>query len=267
MTETEAEPFYDQFAPEEWGRLERHRTEFAVTLKALEEFLPEPPCSILDIGGGPGRYSIELARRGYAVTVLDVSEKSLMLAAEKAKEAQVSLTSFVHGNALDLSELDSAGYEAVLLMGPLYHLLSREERVQAILEAMRVLKPGGRLFAAFITRFAPFRHAICADPEWYVENNEYALQILKTGVHDRTKKFAKAYFIHPEVVVPLMESCGARTLLLVGCEGIAAGHEERINNLRGDAWQAWVDFNYRLGQEPSLYGASDHLVYVEEKSG
>ena len=177
------------------------------------------------------------------------------------------MTSFIHGNALDLSELDPAGYEAVLVMGPLYHLLSREERVQAVLEAMRVLKPGGRLFAAFITLFAPFRAAARADPDWYVENDEYAHQILKTGVHDQTKKMAKVYFIHPEVVVPLMESCGARTLLLVGCEGIAAGHEERINDLGGDAWQMWVDLDYRLGQEPSLHGASDHLLYVGEKSG
>ncbi|MCK4356056.1 class I SAM-dependent methyltransferase, partial [Candidatus Bipolaricaulota bacterium] len=83
----EAESFYDQFAPKEWGRLEKHRTEFAVTSRAFEEFLSSPPCSILDIGGGPGRYSIELARQGYAVTLLEISGESLRLAQEKAGEA------------------------------------------------------------------------------------------------------------------------------------------------------------------------------------
>jgi hypothetical protein len=56
----EAEPFYDEYAPKEWERLERHRTEFAVSLRAINEFLPQPPCSILDAGGGPGRYAIEV---------------------------------------------------------------------------------------------------------------------------------------------------------------------------------------------------------------
>ena len=223
---SEAEHFYDHFAPEEWKRLERHRTEFAVTLKAFDEFLPSPPCTILDIGGGPGRYSIELARQGYSVTLLDISRESLRLAREKTGEAQVSLTGFSHSNAVDLSELDSASFEAVLLMGPLYHLLSREERVQAIREAMRVLIPSGRLFATFITRFAPFRYAARDDPAWFVENREYALRVLETGVHDQSKKFAQTHFARPEEVVPLMEICGAKSLALIGCEGIVSGHED-----------------------------------------
>ncbi len=69
----EAEPFYDEFAPKEWGRLERHRTEFAVSLRAISEFLPRPPCSVLDVGGGPGRHAIEPARQGYSITLLDIS--------------------------------------------------------------------------------------------------------------------------------------------------------------------------------------------------
>ena len=263
---TESEPFYDSVAPEEWKRLELHRTEFAVTLKAITEYLPSPPCSVLDIGGGPGRYSIELARRGYTVTLLDLSSKSLIIAKEKSQEEGVSLESFIHANALDLSDVDSAYYDSVLLMGPLYHLLSEEERVRSIREALRVLKLKGRLFVSFITRFAPFRHAAFAEPEWLLQNREYAKRLLDTGVHDQAKKFAKAYFIHPEDVVPLMESCGVRTLNIMGCEGIVAGHEELINALGGDDWEAWVDLNYQLGQDQSMYGASDHLLYTGEKS-
>ncbi len=121
----EAEPFYDQFAPREWERLERHRTEFAVTLRALDEFLSAPPYAVLNIGGGPGRYSIELARQGYTVTLLDISGESLRLARQKAAEAQVSLAGYIHGNALDLSELDESSFDAVLLMGPLLSKLMR----------------------------------------------------------------------------------------------------------------------------------------------
>jgi hypothetical protein len=91
--------------------------------------------------------------------------------------------------------------------------------------------------------------------------------MLETGVHDQAKKFAQAYFARPEEVVPLMDSCGAKTLALIGCEGVVAGHEDRVNELRGEAWQVWVELNYRLGQQRSLHGAADHLLYVGEKSG
>jgi ubiquinone/menaquinone biosynthesis C-methylase UbiE len=263
----DVEAFYDRSAPKEWERLEKRRTEFGVTLKALEAFLPGPPCAILDVGGGPGRYAIELTRQGYDVTLLEISEESLKLAGEKAREAQVSLAGFIHATALDLGELGSASFDAVLLLGPLYHLLSHAERVQAIQEAMRVLRPGSRLFAAFITRFAPFRYAANGEPAWLARNPDYARQLLETGVHDQPPPtFTQAYYAHPEEVVPLMEGQGLRTLGLVGCEGVVAGYDAKVNELMGEAWQAWVDLNYELGQEPSLYGASDHLLYVGEKS-
>jgi S-adenosylmethionine-dependent methyltransferase len=263
----EAESFYDEYAPKEWERLERHRTEFAVTLRSIREFLPRSPCSVLDVGGGPGRYAIELARQGYTITLLDISQENLRLARQKASEAQVSLANLIHANAMDLSKISSDSYQAVLLMGPLYHLLSHGERVQAIQEAMRVLKSRGKLFAAFITRFAPFRYLANGEPVWLAENPEYALQLLETGIHDRPTQFAKAYYVHPDEIVPLMESCGLRTLSLVGCEGVVAGHEDRVNALTGKEWEAWVDLNYKLGQKHCMYGASDHLLYVGEKSG
>lgn len=75
---------YDAHPEHEWERLQRHRTEFAVTLRALDTYLPPPPATILDIGGGPGRYAIELARLGYEVTLLDLSQANLALAKDKA---------------------------------------------------------------------------------------------------------------------------------------------------------------------------------------
>lgn len=261
----EAESFYDAYAPKEWQRLEKHRTEFAVSLRALEEFLPQPPCSVLDVGGGPGRYAIELARRGYSVTLLDLSKENLRLARHKASEAQVSLVDTIHANAVDLSALDAANYDALLLMGPLYHLLLHHERIQAIHEAMRVLKPGGKLFAAFITRFAPFRLVAIEEPTWLAQNPAYARQLLETGIHDQPTQFAKAYYAHPHEIIPLMEGCGLRTQRLVGCEGIVAELDDQVNALIEEAWEAWVDLNYKLGQDPALYGASDHLLYVGEK--
>jgi S-adenosylmethionine-dependent methyltransferase len=262
------EQHYDKSANEEWRRLERRRTEYAITLKALIHWLPTPTASIIDIGGGPGRYAIDLARLGYSVTLVDVSSECVNLARKKAEDAQVSLAGFVHGDAIQLNEFESGSFDAALLLGPLYHLIERSERDQALREAVRVLKESGRLFAAFITRFAPFRFVAIGDPAWLLEHKEYARQLLETGVHDQPPEtFTNAYYAQPEEVLPFMEQHKLKMLSLIGCEGIIAGHEEKVNELQGEAWEAWVDLNYRLGQEPSLYGASDHLLYIGEKSG
>jgi SAM-dependent methyltransferase len=263
----EVAALYDNRPEYEWKRLERHPTEFAVTLRAMVDYLPPAPAAVLDIGGGPGRYAIALAQRGYQVTLVDLSQANLALARQKAVEAGVTLNGGVHANGLDLAAFADGAYDAVLLMGPLYHLLTERERQQAIAEARRVLKPGGIIFAAFVTRFSPFRDAAKNDPLWVTNNRPYIEQLLATGVHTHGTAFAPAYFIHPSEVAPLMEQAGFQTLNLIGCEGIIAGYEERINTLTGEEWEYWVDLNYRLGQDPSLHGASYHLLYVGYTTG
>ena len=94
---------YDRNPEQEWDRMDRHPTEFAVTLRALAEHLPPPPASILDCGGGPGRYAIELAGQGYQVTLFDLSPGNLALAEAKAQEADVTLAGLLQGTAIDLS--------------------------------------------------------------------------------------------------------------------------------------------------------------------
>ncbi len=257
--------FYDANAEAEWVRLERHRTEFAVTLRALEDHLPPPPAAVLDVGGGPGRYAIELARRGYRVTLVDLSAASLQLARRKAEEASVRLEGAVRANALDLGRLPDAAYDAVLLMGPLYHLTDEDARRRAVRQAARKLRAGGVIFAAFITRFAPLRDLAARDPGWAEGRWDYLERLLQTGVHDSGEGFTVAYFAHPDEVAPFMEAEGFATLGVVGCEGIVAGHEEKINILAGETWARWVDLNYRLGRDPALWGASDHLLYVGRK--
>jgi len=100
-----------------------------------------------------------LAERGYPVTLVDLSNGNLALANQKAAEAGVELEAFVHANALDLTAFPKASFDAALLMGPLYHLHQLEERRTALQQASRLLKLGGLIFAAFITRFAAFRDA------------------------------------------------------------------------------------------------------------
>jgi S-adenosylmethionine-dependent methyltransferase len=261
------ENYYDQNAREEWDRLVRYKIEFQVTLRALSEFLPQAPAKLIDIGGGPGRYAILLAQRGYQVTLVDLSGGSLELAKQKAVEADVELDAFIHANALDLAAFPKASFDAALLLGPLYHLHKLEERQTALRQANRLLTPGGFVFASFITRFAGFRDAAVHGYSFVLDDPVYSEKLLATGIHDNGIGFADAYFAHPDEVIPLGESAGFTTLRLMGCEGILAGHEEYVNSLTGADHDFWLDINYRMAQEPCLLGASDHLLYIGRKNG
>jgi S-adenosylmethionine-dependent methyltransferase len=259
------ETYYDQNALEEWARLDRHKVEFELTLRALTEFLPAAPARLIDIGGGPGRYAIRLAQRGYQVTLVDLSGGSLELARQKAVEAEVDLKAYVHANALDLNTFAAASYDAALLLGPLYHLHKLQERRTALSQSHRLLKPGGLVFASFITRFAGFRDAAIHGYSFVLDDPTYSEKLLATGIHDNGVGFTDAYFAHPDEVIPLGENAGFTTLRLMGCEGILAGHEEYVNSLTGADHDYWLDVNYRMAQEPCLLGASDHLLYIGRK--
>lgn len=258
------ERFYNVTVQREWDRLAAHRTEFAVTLRVLAGHLPPPPARILDIGGGPGRYAIELCRQGYRVTLVDLAQSNLDFAQHKAHEAGVELAGAIHANALDLRLPDETPFDAVLLMGPLYHLLEEADRRRAVGRALAHLKPDGTLFAAFICRFASIRKCAALAPELLPQYRDLEEGILATGqvILGDDALFTDAYLVHPTEIVPFMESCGLHTLDLIGVEGGVAFVEEKINQLDGDLWEEWVALNVRLGRDPSLHGAAEHLLYV-----
>lgn len=264
---TDIEAFYDQTAQREWDRLDRYRTEFALTLRALDAHLPAPPARILDVGGGPGRYAIALTQRGYTVTLLDRSQHCLALATSKAAEAGAELAGTVHGDARDLTAVADGSIDAVLLLGPLYHLLTDADRQQALVEAHRVLRPGGVLFAAVLTRYALIRWAAKHQPTWLVEHHAAVTHLLATGlaVGDRRVSFADLYLAHPAEVPAMLAAAGFGLRELIACEGVVSLIEEHLTPLTGTDWERWVDLNDRLSRDPSVHGCADHLLAIAGK--
>lgn len=262
------ESFYDSCPQNEWIRMDRHRMEFRTTLRAMGEFIP-PRSTILDIGGGPGRYSIELAKAGHRVTLLDLSSQNVELARQKARELGVEIATFVHGNALDLSRFADSAFDAVLLMGPLYHLVEPSDRDLAIREALRVLAPDGLFFASFINRYSVYIDLLKHDPGEITSCAKRYEELMTTAVHIPTEQnpgFTDAYFIHPMEIEPLMSGHGLSTLRLAVAEGLIAPVEAAVNGLPEEAFDAWVDVCYRLGTDPTTWGAGEHMLYVGRKS-
>lgn len=254
---------YDRDPERERERLDIHRTEFAVTLRALSEHLPPPPARLADVGGGPGRYAVELAKRGYSVTLIDLSPELVRLAGQQAEREHVDLDAR-QGDARRLEGLADASFDGLLLLGPLYHLLGGDERRRALQEAHRVLRSGAPIFAAWICRYAPLRWAAKHDPDLLVREADDVRAILESGllVPGPERFFTDAYVALPDEIEPFMAACGFEHRALIGVEGIVSFIEDAVNETQGETWDAWVDVNYRLGQQRSLLGASEHLLYV-----
>jgi S-adenosylmethionine-dependent methyltransferase len=263
--ERAVQALYGSDPEREWVRMEHHRTEFASTCRALRAHLPPPPARILDCGGGPGRYAITLTKLGYEVTLFDLSPELLTLARRRAGEAEMQLAATDQGTATDLSRYPDAHFDAVLLMGPLYHLLNEADRRAALAEAYRVVKPGGPVFAAFIARYAAHIDAIADYPDIAFEHSDEYDQIAATGLLpppcDGSVAFT-AHFAHPSEVRPLCVSVDLEVDQVLAVEGLASGREEKINALNGAAWDYWADVNYQVAHDPTTHGGAEHLLAI-----
>jgi SAM-dependent methyltransferase len=246
-----------------WARLEGLRT-----WELLERFLPAPPAAVLDIGGARGAYALPLARDGYEVHLIDPWEPHVQ-AATAASQAQgdAPLASTALGDARELPFGD-ASVDAVLLLGPLYHLPAKVDRALALSEAHRVLRDGGVLLAAAISRFAStfdgVRSGMIADPgfETIVEGD------LHDGVHrnpdpaGRPEWFTLAYFHLPQELREELQSAGFSDVEILAVEGpgsfqdLGAPLEDQASR------EAVLRAIRRVEDEPTIMGASAHLMAI-----
>jgi S-adenosylmethionine-dependent methyltransferase len=267
MIDAEVAKLYDDGAADEWSRLAVRRTEFAVTCCALGQFLPPPPAKILDVGSGPGRYAIPLAERGYDVSILDVSQQSLDLAVHKASERGINFDAVICATATDLGAFPSEAFDAVLVMGPLYHLKAARDRAQTVQEAMRVARPGHLVFSAFLTRYSVVRYAAKVRPAQLMEMPSFLESILASGTGQTADGFLRTcYCSDPIEIRPFMEGLGLATVDMVGCEGIVGEVEDKLNELPEDQFARWVALNYQLGRKPELLAASAHILHIGRKT-
>jgi S-adenosylmethionine-dependent methyltransferase len=263
--------YYDQNVETEWERLDRpyRRFELVSTLRLIEEHFPEQG-RVVDIGGGPGRYAVELVRLGYRVTLVDLSEKAIAFAREKLTELNLAAECLAVEDARDLSALPSEAFDAALMLGPMYHLVDQEDRRAALSELRRLLKPGAPAIVGFLNAWGILRAGLTEFRDLY-ENANDARALLDTCVQaGEQRAFTEAVFHTPPDALAELRAAGFAVATRAGVEGFTAGTHDEVNDIaetNPTAYENILNLVTETCGMPAFRDASEHLHVVIHRLG
>lgn len=262
--------YYNQF--DEWGRLDREPIEFQVNWHFIKKYMPKTG-NVLDNGAGPGKYSMELAKEGYQVTLTDLTPRSVEIARHKAKALNLErqFHGFYVADAKELNMIKNEQFDATLMLGPMYHLQKEMDRIKAVKELKRVTKKNGLVFVAFMPRVRHILTSLLSPLNWKPNDNlDSIIQFSQTGCfnHADEGRFTGAYYFNIEDINPFMEEQGFETLELIGSNIGAI--------LNKDSWNYWSDKGEEevkkivtlikeRAADPYVLGISSHLLYIGRK--
>jgi len=271
MTDDLVKEYYSTEVLGEWHRLVRdayHQLEFNTTLHFLAKYLP-PHGLILDAGGGPGRYTLELAKQGYNIVLLDASQPSLDFARRQVKRRglQDHVKEIIPGSVVDLSRFSDSTFDAVICTGgPLSHLLDPHHRQLAISELTRVVKPGAPIFVSVIGRLGTLTVILIEESDEI--ELPYFKQLLESGDYLGGHGFTACHFYLPEELRVEFTREGIQIVELAGLEGLSSHHAKELNRLAKEesSFRIWLETHYQTCTHPAVVGISDHMLIVCRKN-
>jgi len=247
------------------GELERDRTR-----DILLRHLPQPPATVLDIGGAAGVHALWLAQQGFEVHLFDPLPhhvEQARLASEKQSVCAIASCTVADARRIDRPDKSS---DAILLLGPLYHLTERSDRIGALQEAYRLLRPGGRVFAATISRFASLIDGLARDLISDPIFVEILRSDLKTGQHrnptGNPDYFTTTFFHGTDDLRQELTEAGFQVEKLIGVEGPTAFMSHFDKSWKDPAKRSLLlDLLRTVEEEPSILGVSAHPMGIGKK--
>jgi len=271
MKTKKIDEFYASSVEGEWKRLVKdtfHQLELDTTIKFLDKYLPKSG-TILDAGGGPGRYTIELAKKDYQMILLDITPELLDKATRNIKKYGVkkNIKDVVHGNITDLSRLTDESFDAVLCLGgPLSHVEGEDNRIKAVTELVRVAKKGAPIFISVIGKLGVLLKMLKHWPD-ELASTEHFEKLWKVGDDDMWRMKYYCHFFLPDELTDIVESAGVEVVERVGLEGLAHFKEdtEYVSKKFPKAWENWLAMHDELCTNPNVFATSDHMLIVGRK--
>ncbi len=269
------EDYYAENARREWERLEEtpvKRQEFEGTVETLDEVLPEDG-RVLDAGGGPGRYSIWLAERGYDVSHVDLTPDLVDVAREKAREADVAdAIDHGQGDVRDLPHDDDAFDAVCCLGGVLSHVVDEAERRRAVAELRRVARPGAPVFVAVIGRLGAVRYGIKANAEGDAGAGDWKLleHVARTGDYTEAvverygaeEGWAENHTFRVAELESLLSEAGLEPGRVVALEGLASNLHDEFEGADEAAVESVGTIAREFRQDRAVADVSEHFMVV-----
>ena len=254
--------FYNTYDEDSRLRSRHGSVEFLTTMHYVEQYLA-PKARILEIGAGTGRYSHALARQGYPVDAVELVEHNIEVFQRNTQAGEPVTIS--QGNALDLSAIPDNCYDITLLLGPLYHLYTPEDKQQAIREALRVTKPGGILFAAYVISDG------CLLDEGFHRGNIDVAEYIRTGLLDGETFAAKSEpkdlfeLVRKEDIDALMSGFPVKRLHYVASDGCARLLREAIDAMDDETFRLYLKYHFVTCEREDLVGVTSHALDISRK--
>ncbi len=254
--------FYSHY--DEDGRLSKKHgsVEFLTTMRYIGKYI-KPGDRVLEVGAGTGRYSHALARQGYAVDAVELIGHNIDVFQNNTQPGEnISIT---QGNALDLSAFSDNTYDITLLLGPLYHLYTKEDKRQALREVIRVTRPGGVIFAAYVISDG------CLLDEGFLRGNINVAEYVKTGLLDGETFAAKSEpkdlfeLVRKEDVDELMRDFPTTRLHYVASDGCALLLRDAIDAMDDETFRLYLDYHFATCERADLLGVTSHALDVFRK--
>ena len=255
------EDYYNSYY-EEGRLLSRHgQVEYLTTMKYIRESLegvPDP--SVLEIGAGTGRYSVTLAKQGVRVTAVELILHNLELL--KAKLDGSEPITAMQGNALDLSFLPDNSYDLTMLLGPMYHLYTREDKLQALSEAVRVTKPGGNILVAYCMN----EPTVVQYVFWLNHLQEVTdLNMISPDWHCISEPKDLFELVRTEDIASLDAEFPVERMKLIASDGATNYNRELIDAMDDATFSKWLDYHFTVCERQDLIGASHHTLDILRK--
>lgn len=254
--------FYNSYDEDQRLASRHGSVEFFTTMRYIDKYR-KPGHRVLEIGAGTGRYSHALARLGHRVDAVELVEHNIQIF--QAHTLPPEEITILQGNALDLSPFPNDTYDLTLLLGPLYHLYTEADKLQALREAIRVTRPGGILFAAYVVSDG------CLLDEGFRRRNIDVASYVKEGLLD-PRTFAatsqpKDLFelVRKEDVDALMAHFSTTRLHYVATDGCALLLREEIDRMDDEMFQLYLRYHFATCERPDLLGITSHALDIFQK--
>lgn len=254
--------YYSHYDEEGRTKSKHGGVEFATNLKYIRAYVPQGS-SILDVGAGTGVYSIALEKAGYPVHAIELVEHNIEIFRSKLTGAE-NIT-LEQGNALDLSRFSDGSFDAVLLFGPMYHLYNKADKLAALREAKRVLKPNGHLFVAYCMNEATIIH-YC-----FQGDGTNMLDCLAKGMLTEDYKCISTpadlfEMVRLEDIDELNREVGLKREKIVASDLFTIYIRDRVDSFSDEAYQAYLNYHFSVCERPDLIGVTNHSLDILTKA-